>query len=183
MKKTFFIVLLSFSNLIFSQIKLELTHAIYKDSISLNIINDSEEKVFLFIDNPVIDIPNTYMHKLKKEISFLSYKIYTNDSILDCDYILKMHKKIPVFNNIGIIISNKKITFKNISILEYTENCFSKKEHYDIQLYFKQDAKFVKKRLSKKEIKYLKQNNIKIFDGIIYSNKIPLIVKFGEIEN
>lgn len=118
------------------------------------------------------------MYKLKNLVSSLNYVEFKNGSILDCDYIFRTCQKEKEPIRRGIIMNGKtKIVFSNVSILELSSDCFSQKDNYYIQLNFNQNAKMVKKRVGKEKRKYLEENNIEIFDGTIYSNKIPLVVK------
>ncbi len=54
------------------------------------------------------------------------------------------------------------------------EFVFEKGEKYFIQLSYTSDSTFVKQNISKELLDSLHKNNIKIFHGTIYSNKVPL---------
>jgi hypothetical protein len=51
-----------------------------------------------------------------------------------------------------------------------------KEEKYSIQMMFSADSMIVKERLTDGYKKTLKEGGFKIFNGSIYSNKIPLII-------
>lgn len=98
--------------------------------------------------------------EMKKEESLKNSKRKTIKTVLNKNESIKINIKF-----------NSESEGKGIGFCGYE---FNNKEKYFIQLVYSSDSTFVKQNISKKLLDSLRKNDIKIFHGTIYSNKVPL---------
>lgn len=105
------------------------------------------------------------------------------------------YEKLPDFNtlfktNLFIIKKNSYIRFsRNISLpillSKANEECYDsliymdllKNQTFSLQLYLKVNREEIKKYLPKEKLDSLQKNNIKIFNGELKNNKVPLLIE------
>lgn len=130
---------------------------IYKgeDSLHLNHILVSTSPFFISDEDEEEYL--SYIDSLKQAI----FRTTTSKRILKSNDFLKI-----------------RTIFKNYEIDEIADNEYrmilDNTENYQLQLSYTSDSTFVKQYISKKLLDSLRKNDIKIFHGTIYSNKIPL---------
>lgn len=126
-----------------------------KDSLHVNQILTSTSPFFLEDEDE--EEYNAYVDSLKREI----FRTTTSQRILN------------QYESLNI-----KTVFRNYEQDEITKNEYrmllDNTENYTLQLSYTSDSTFVKQNISKELLDSLRRNNIKIFHGTIYSNKIPL---------
>ncbi|MBA5629489.1 hypothetical protein [Moheibacter lacus] len=126
-----------------------------KDSLHVNQIITSTSPFFVYDEDE--EEYNSYVDSLKQQI------VRTTTS----QRILKPNESVKI-----------KTVFRNYEIDEITDNEYrmllDNTESYHIQLSYTSDSTFVKQNISKELLDSLRKNNIKIFHGTIYSNKVPL---------
>lgn len=126
-----------------------------KDSLHVNQILTSTSPFFLEDEDE--EEYNAYVDSLKREI----FRTTTSQRILN------------QYESLNI-----KTVFRNYEQDEITKNEYrmllDNTENYTLQLSYTSDSTFVKQNISKELLDSLRENNIKIFHGTIYSNKIPL---------
>lgn len=130
---------------------------IYKgrDSLEVNQIIVSTSPFFIEDDDE--KEYNLYIDSLKREI----YRTTTLQRILISEEFLKIK---TILRN----YEKNEITGDEYRIIPNSAG------NYTLQLSYTSDSTFVKQTISKGLLDSLRRNNIKIFHGTIYSNKVPL---------
>lgn len=152
--------------------------------ISLNnfIIKTSKGKTLKTEDNATVfgggnECDTNYEKKIAAYFKKQDYKIDATEALLkgiSLESLIIIPKKTTLYfeSYISLPYNLPSQSIQSLEVIKLNIN-----EEYTMQMVFSADKEMVKKRLPDNLIKSIEEGSFKIFDGIIYSNEIPIRIE------